>query len=116
MSGTSGTATDKRDDDAGNATDVSATNNADRPCRHFLTVATSTIGAIGAEHEEVLDLVCHMVVPMSPSRYGSHWSGDEFYFCSVFCQPRFVGNPSAYVPQQDFIDQLQHRDSDHAAA
>lgn len=78
--------------------------------------ATPVLPLTGEGHEEVLDLVCHTAIPMGPSAFGSHWGEDEFYFCSVFCQRRFVQNPSAYVPQRDLIDQPQHRDSDHAAA
>lgn len=65
---------------------------------------------------EVLDLVCHTTMPLHSAIHRSHCGKDEFYFCSLFCQHRFVSNPIAYVPQRAFFDQAQRRDNDHAAA
>lgn len=48
MSRKNGTATDKRDVDARNDAAVTTTSDAERSRRHFLTLATATMGAIGA--------------------------------------------------------------------
>ena len=48
MNRTTGSTTEKDRDDDRNGAGVSMTNDADRSRRHFLTIATATIGAVGA--------------------------------------------------------------------
>lgn len=96
--------------------DVVATHLNHRREENRRTHASPVLPLTGEGHTEVLDLVCHTEIPMGSSAFRSHWGKDEFYFCSLFCQHRFVSNPTANVPQRAFFDQAQHRDNDHAAA
>lgn len=86
MNRKNGIATGKHDDDARNDAAVVTTKDAGRSRRHFLTVATATMGPIGA----------------AVAAWAFIASGRP--------------NSGAYVRQRGLIDQPQHRGSDHAAA